>query len=72
MTKRAELAAAELARRGWDISENSDTHCNTCGRLHKHSDNYCPACGTKRATPPNASALDDIEAAIVAAMGAGT
>ena len=72
MTKRAELAAEELARRGWDLSENSDTFCTVCRRVHKHTDNYCPACGTKRGTSANSSALDDIEAAIAAAVGAGS
>jgi rRNA maturation endonuclease Nob1 len=78
MTKRAELAAAELARRGWEI-DGSETveamkDCAKCGAEIDIEHKYCPHCGEKShvLVAFAQSSLDDIEAAIVAAMGAGS
>jgi uncharacterized paraquat-inducible protein A len=73
MTKRAELAAAELARRGWDVGESPGlTHCHNCKCEVHARDNYCAVCGEKLPAVFGQSSLDDIEAAIVAAVGAGS
>lgn len=44
MTKRAELAAAELARRGWDVGESTELmHCPRCmGEVHARNNYYPP------------------------------
>jgi len=70
MTKRAELAAAELARRGWDVGESTAYKtCMQCKHEADGGDNYCAVCGEKLPTVWGKSSLDDIEAAIVAALG---
>lgn len=73
MTKRAELAAAELARRGWDVGESTELmHCPRCmGEVHARH-NYCATCGEKLPGVYGQTSLDDIEAAIAAAVGAGS
>ena len=71
MTKRAELAAAELARRGWDVGESTGLmHCPRCKSEVHARDNYCLTCGERLPGVFGQSPLDDIEAAIVAALGA--
>jgi len=74
MTKRAELAAAELARRGWmiDSSEQAVLYCPRCSTEVKPAHSFCYACGERLPDVFGQSSLDDIEAAIVAAMWAGS
>ena len=74
MTKRAEFAAAELARRGWmiDTSEQAVLCCPRCFTKVKPSHSFCYSCGERLPDLFKQSSLDDIEAAIVAAVGAGS
>ena len=70
MTKRAELAAAELARRGWMIesSEPAVLYCPRCSTEVSSSHSFCFSCGERLPDVFGQSSLDDIEAAIAAAI----
>ena len=72
MTKRAELAAAELARRGWVVEsdERAVLYCPRCSTEVSSSHSFCFSCGERLPDVFGQSSLDDIEAAIAAAMGA--
>ncbi len=72
MTERAKRAASELIRRGWqvDTSEDSelDRQCQQCGQQISADARFCQHCGTRVTHSVAQSSLDDIEAAIAAAL----
>lgn len=75
MTKRAELAAAELYRLGWSGCCDYPKFCD-CGydllglmiRSLKTDVRYCPQCGKQVQLLYNQEVLADLEAAIDAAL----
>ena len=73
MTERAMRAAKELMRRGWQIDTGDDStldkECTKCGFQMRADSRFCQNCGTQVTVSASESALDDIEAAIAAAVG---
>ena len=72
MTDRAKRAAAELLRRGWMMDledEELDRQCQQCGFQMRHDARFCQQCGTKVELTVASGGLEDLEAAIDAAMG---
>jgi uncharacterized Zn finger protein (UPF0148 family) len=69
MTTRAERAAQELARRGWEMCDELKKNCPTCGTTSLyHGARFCPQCGAKVPAIFDSSVMDDLEAALVAAL----
>lgn len=72
MTERAKRAAQELMRRGWQIDTSDDSEldkeCTQCGYQMRADSRFCQQCGTRVVTDASESSLDDIEAAIAAAL----
>lgn len=63
-TERARRAAAVLAERGWSVS------CHNCGTYPPRYARYCDQCG-EPVRNFGSSTLDDLEAAIAAAVDCG-
>lgn len=70
MTERAKRAVAELERRGWSLSDEYSKDCIKCGGEMPAGSRYCAQCGEKAALNFDATTLEDIEAAIAAAVDA--
>jgi len=73
MTQRAMRAAEVLRRRGWQMDSDDsvyrlDKGCVACGHLMPADSRYCPQCGTPVLDGFASSSLEDIEAAICAAV----
>ena len=72
MTERAKRAAEELIRRGWQIDTSDDSEldkqCLQCGYQMRSDSRFCQNCGTRVEHAPAESSLEDIEAAIAAAL----
>jgi uncharacterized OB-fold protein len=73
MTERAKRAANELARRGWQVDIDDagiglDKDCPQCGHSMRSTARYCENCGTRAIGEVSTTSLDDIEAAIAAAL----
>jgi len=73
MTERAKRAAEELKRRGWQVDtwnlSEIDKTCNQCGYQIRADSRFCQNCGTRVVGDVSAGSLEDIEAAIAAALG---
>ena len=73
MTERAKRAAEELKRRGWQIDTSDDIEldkeCQQCGYQMRADSRFCQNCGTRVVGDVSAGSLEDIEAAIAAALG---
>lgn len=72
MTDRAKRAAEELKRRGWQMDKSDDSEldkeCQQCGYQMRADSRFCQNCGTRVVAGVAESSLDDIEAAIAAAV----
>lgn len=68
MTERAKRAMEELKRRGWGMRDDYEKHCNVCDYLVSSSFKYCPQCGNEMPANWSAETIEDIEAAIAAAV----
>lgn len=72
MSERAKRAAEELSRRGWQIDTSDDSEldkaCHQCGYQMRSDSRFCQNCGTRILTGIAQGSLDDLEAAIVAAV----
>jgi uncharacterized OB-fold protein len=71
MTERAKRAADELRRRGWQMDADNERKlersCVQCGYQMPPDARYCQNCGTRVEIGVGDGALEDIEAALVAA-----
>lgn len=73
MTERAKRAAEELKRRGWQVDEidedgKLDKECQQCGYQIRADSRFCQNCGTRVVVGTAEGSLEDIEAAIAAAV----
>jgi len=66
-TERAKRAAVVLAERGWSVAENDGVSCHKCGADLMCNARYCYQCG-EPVHNFTCSTLDDLEAAIAAAV----
>lgn len=71
MSERAQRAAEELRRRGWQIDGSDDSAldktCRHCGYQMRADSRYCQQCGAKVEHGVAETSLQDLEAAIRAA-----
>jgi len=73
MSERAKKAAEVLRQLGWQIDRPDDDgeldkECHQCGYQMRNDSRFCQNCGTKVVHGVAQSAIDDLEAAIVAAL----
>ena len=68
MTERAKKVAEELEKRGWSMRDDNTKECYVCGYELGLGIRYCPQCGTKKLATFDATTIEDLEAAIAAAM----
>lgn len=69
MTDRAKRAAQVLESYGWQLDDTYiQKTCATCGHYENEPGNYCRQCGHKLPVHYGGSTLDEIEAAIAAAL----
>jgi hypothetical protein len=69
MTERAERAVAALQSLGWDCRDDSTKSCRKCDYPVERERRYCPRCGAEAPPYPAQEAVDDLEAAVAAALG---
>lgn len=75
MTARAQRAAEVLRARGWDVDECDDYNgqsykpCLHCDERLPITARYCSNCGAKTPVYFSELSIDDLEAAIQAALG---
>jgi predicted amidophosphoribosyltransferase len=69
MTERAKRAVAMLQNLGWDCRDDGDKSCRQCSASVSRQWNYCPNCGAGAHAVPPQAAVDDLEAAVAAALG---
>ena len=73
MTERAKRACEELRKRGWQIDDTSDDvklarECHVCRTQLLNESRFCHRCGSKVSETFDSSSIDDLEAAIAAAL----
>lgn len=72
MTSRAKRAAEELIRRGWQIDTSDDPEldkqCANCGYQMRYDSRFCQQCGKRVEVGIAETSLQDLEAAIAAAI----
>jgi hypothetical protein len=58
-----------LQNLGWDCRDDGDKSCRQCSASVSRQWNYCPNCGAGAHAVPPQAAVDDLEAAVAAALG---
>lgn len=71
MTARAQRAAEVLRSLGWDVdyAEHSRKPCPHCAENLTTNVRFCSNCGARAPATFSATVIDDLEAAIQAALG---